>query len=134
MAPVAVEITPDDDAAEEAARRHARGYAFTIGAMGSGAPTSTTTRCGRLGLPRRGGRGRASWRAGQREQAAEAVPVEIGRRTNLVGTEATIAARLEVYRRAGITTLLAKLDGPAPERLATLATLVELADADRSGR
>ena len=30
--PVAVEVTDD---AEEAARRHARGYAFTIGAMGA---------------------------------------------------------------------------------------------------
>ena len=32
MIPVAVEIADD---AEEAARRHARGYAFTIGAMGA---------------------------------------------------------------------------------------------------
>src|SRR5271169_1846464 len=33
--PVAVEFTADEDAADVAARRHARGYAFTIGAMGS---------------------------------------------------------------------------------------------------
>ena len=40
--PVAVEFT--DDADEAAARRHADGYAFTIGAMGRRTRTSTTTR------------------------------------------------------------------------------------------
>ena len=41
LIPVAVEFTDDVD---EAARRHARGYAFTIGAMGSRTRTSTTPR------------------------------------------------------------------------------------------
>jgi F420-dependent oxidoreductase-like protein len=133
VAPVAVEITPDDDAAEEAARRHARGYAFTIGAMGSGRTNFYNNTLRRLGYGDEVAEVERRWRAGQREQAAEAVPIEIGRRTNLIGTEATIAARVDLYRRAGITTLLAKLDGSPDERLACLATLVQLAHEDRSG-
>src|SRR4051794_31934724 len=35
VAPVAVELTADEAATDEAVRRHAAGYAFTIGAMGS---------------------------------------------------------------------------------------------------
>ena len=36
VAPVAVEFHDDDAAGRAAARRHADGYAFTIGAMGAG--------------------------------------------------------------------------------------------------
>ena len=36
VAPVAVEIHDDEASADAAARRHADGYAFTIGAMGVG--------------------------------------------------------------------------------------------------
>ncbi len=36
VAPVAVEFHDDEASAEAAARRHADGYAFTIGAMGAG--------------------------------------------------------------------------------------------------
>ena len=57
------------------------------------------------------------------------MPLELGSRTNLVGTEAAIAARLPRYRGAGITTLLAKLDGSHDHQLTSLETLVGLAAA-----
>ena len=47
---MALEITPDDAAGAEAARRHARGYAFTIGAMGSGRTNFYNEAFARLGF------------------------------------------------------------------------------------
>ena len=55
------------------------------------------------------------------------MPIDLGRRTNLLGTERAIADRVELYRAAGITTLLAKLDGPHDRQLDTLERLVRLA-------
>ncbi len=129
VAPVALEITPDEVAGQEAARRHARGYAFTIGAMGSGKDNFYNDAFARLGFADEVAEVSRLWRAGRREEAAEAVPVELGARTNLVGTADAIAARLRLYHQAGITTLLAKLDGPHDQQLASLATLVALARA-----
>lgn len=61
-------------------------------------------------------------------------PSRIGTRTNLVGTPEQLAARVAAYREAGITTLLAKLEGSPEARLATLSTLVALvADGDPHG-
>jgi F420-dependent oxidoreductase-like protein len=127
VAPVALEITPDDAAGDEAARRHAQGYAFTIGAMGSGRANFYNQALGRLGYGDEVAEVARLWRDGQREQAADVVPIEIGRRTNLVGTETAIAARLDAYRSSGITTLLAKLSGSHEDQLSSLAVLVALA-------
>ena len=128
VAPVALEVTADDAAGAEAARRHARGYAFTIGAMGSGKTNFYNGAFGRLGFADEVAEVERLWRGGKRDEAADAVPLDLGARTNLVGTEATIAERLVHYRNAGITTLLAKLDGPLTDQLAALATLVRLVD------
>ena len=127
VAPVGVEVTVDDAAGAEAARRHARGYAFTIGAMGSGSTNFYNNALTRMGYGPAVDEVERLWRAGRRDEAADAVPVDLGQLTNLVGTEAAIAARIEQYARAGITTLLAKLDGALDVQLGTLATLVDLA-------
>jgi F420-dependent oxidoreductase-like protein len=127
VAPVAVELTGDDRATAEAARRHAEGYAFTIGAMGSGRSNFYNEALTRMGFGEAVAEVEALWRAGRRDEARAAVPLEIGARTNLLGTSDAVAARIGAYRRAGITTLLAKLDGSGPDRLATLDRLLELA-------
>ena len=57
------------------------------------------------------------------------VPLELGARTNLIGTPAMITERLRLYRDAGVTTLQAKLAGDRTARLDTLAQLVELVAA-----
>jgi hypothetical protein len=69
------------------------------------------------------------WLEGRREEAADRVPLEIGLKTNLLGTPETIAQRLRVYRDAGVTAIRAGLHGSgSSERLQTLARLMELVD------
>jgi hypothetical protein len=68
----------------------------------------------------------ALWLAGKRDEAAERVPMELGLKTNLLGTPDMITERLRVYRDAGITTIRAGLRGRTlDERLVTLAKLMD---------
>lgn len=131
--PVAVEITDD---ADEAAARHARGYAFTIGAMGSRDKNFYNAAFTRQGFGDDVRAVQDLWLDGKREEAAARVPLAIGAKTNLLGPPATIKERLRVYRAAGVTTLQAKLSGPMAERLDTLGALVDLVrevDAEPAG-
>ena len=57
------------------------------------------------------------------------MPLDLGRLTNLLGTSDAIADRVSRYRAAGITTLLAKLEGEHEDQLATLQRLVAIAAA-----
>jgi F420-dependent oxidoreductase-like protein len=123
LIPVAVEFTDDVD---EAATRHARGYAFTIGAMGSKDSNFYNAAFARQGFADDVAAVQDLWLAGRREEAAERVPREIGLKTNLLGTPAMVKDRLRLYRRAGITTLQAKLDGDLQRKVDTLAQLIDL--------
>jgi alkanesulfonate monooxygenase SsuD/methylene tetrahydromethanopterin reductase-like flavin-dependent oxidoreductase (luciferase family) len=122
--PVAVEFTADP---EEAARRHARGYAFTIGAMGSRDKNFYNAAFARQGFADDVAAVQDLWLAGRREEAAERVPIELGMNTNLLGSPAAIEDRLRTYRAVGISTIQAKLSGSATERLDTLAQLIDVA-------
>ena len=124
LMPVAVEITDDP---EEAARRHARGYTFTIGAMGSRDQNFYNAAFSRQGFADDVVAVQDLWLAGQREEAAERVPIELGMKTNLLGPPDAVRDRLRTYRDAGITTVQAKLAGTTTERLDTLAQLLDLA-------
>ncbi|TSD93619.1 LLM class flavin-dependent oxidoreductase [Skermania sp. ID1734] len=123
VAPVAVEIT--DDAAA-AARRHADGYAFTIGSMGAGARNFYNDAFVRLGFGDAIARVAELWQAGDKTAARAAVPIELGSHTNLLGTPELIAQRIRLYQDAGIDMLLAKVDGPFEQQLETLETLIAL--------
>ena len=125
VVPVAVEFTDDE---EEAARRHSRGYAFTIGAMGSRDQNFYNAAFERQGFGDDVRAVQDLWLDGKREEAAERVPLEIGRRTNLLGSPSVVRERLLLYRAAGVTALQAKLTGSLDERLATLGQLIELCD------
>ena len=122
--PVAVEITDDVD---EAVARHARGYAFTIGAMGSREHNFYNAAFARQGYGDDVAAVQELWLAGQREEAASRVPLAFGAQTNLLGTPEMIKDRLRHYRDAGVTTLQAKLSGDRDRQLETLAVLVSLA-------
>ena len=129
VAPVAVEFHSDDASAAVAARRHADGYAFTLGAMGADGRNFNNDAFTRLGYGDQVATVAALWRDGRRDEARAAVPIDLGRLTNLVGTEQGIAERVHHYRTAGITTLLAKLDGDYAHQLATLERLLDVVNA-----
>jgi F420-dependent oxidoreductase-like protein len=123
VAPVAVEFDTSDEAA---ARRHADGYAFTIGAMGTADANFYNNAFARLGFGEAVEKVAALWARGKRDEAAAAVPIELGANTNLVGTPETIARRLALYRDTGITSLQAKIGGRADQRAETLDRLLLL--------
>ncbi|HME75922.1 MAG TPA: LLM class flavin-dependent oxidoreductase [Mycobacterium sp.] len=129
VAPVAVEFHDDQAAADAAARRHADGYAFTIGAMGTGSKNFYNDAFTRLGYGAEVETVAGLWQAGKQDEARSAVPLDLGRLTNLLGTPDAIADRVSRYRAAGITTLLAKLEGDPELQLATLQRLVAIAEA-----
>jgi F420-dependent oxidoreductase-like protein len=129
--PVAVEFT--DDVAE-AETRHAAGYAFTIGAMGSGSANFYNEAFARQGFGEPVREVQRLWLDGRRDEARRLVPRAIGARTNLLGTPAMIRDRLAAYRDAGVHTLLVKLSGDLPERLTTLGHFLDLIkDFNRRG-
>lgn len=128
VAPVAVEFHSDDASADAAARKHADGYAFTIGAMGTGGRNFYNDAFTRLGYGEQVAAVAELWQSGRRDEARAAVPIDLGRLTNLVGTQQEITERVNMYRAAGITTLLAKLEGEYSDQLATLQRLLAVVD------
>ena len=121
---VAVEFSDD---VEEVARRHARGYAFTFGAMGSRDQNFYNDAFARQGFAEEVDEVQRLWLDGKREAAADRVPVEIALKTNLLGTPAMVRDRLRLYRDAGVTTLRAAPAGrDARARLDTHAGLLDL--------
>jgi F420-dependent oxidoreductase-like protein len=121
--PVSVEFT---DNVDEVARRHAGGYAFTIGAMGSAKQNFYNAAFERQGFGDDVAEVQALWLDGKREAAAARVPIEIGMHTNLLGAPSMVKERLRKYRAAGINTLQAKLAGNSTEELDAIAQLIDL--------
>ncbi len=99
---VGVEITDD---VEAAARRHANGFAFTFGAMGSATSNFYNNAFTRQGWGDDVAAVQSLWLAGDREAAAARVPLEIGLGQNLIGPPDQIRARLRQYRDCGINSI-----------------------------
>ncbi len=124
---VSLEFTEDDPAAIDAAgRRHADGYAFTFGAMGTGSKNFYNDAFARQGFGADVEAVRQLWASGDRDAAAARVPLEIGLGTNLVGPPRVIVQRLIDYERAGVTTLRINLHRPFDQLIADLETLAGL--------
>jgi alkanesulfonate monooxygenase SsuD/methylene tetrahydromethanopterin reductase-like flavin-dependent oxidoreductase (luciferase family) len=67
------------------------------------------------------------WLKGDRQSAVARIPDDLVLKTNLIGTEDMVRARLRAYQAAGVNTLRVGLDGATlDERLANLARLIEL--------
>ncbi len=121
--PVTLEFGEDVD---ELRKRHARGYAFTFGAMGTPRGNFYVEAYARQGFEEVREVERL-WLDGRRDEAEDLVPLEIGERTNLLGTPALIKDRLRAYRAAGITSLRVGLRGQnIDQRLRDLALLLDL--------
>lgn len=127
---VGLEFTEDDEAAvRAAARRHADGYAFTMGAMGSESVNFYNDAFRRQGFGGDVDAVTALWRAGDRAGAAARVPVELGTHTNLIGTDETITARLRAHVAAGIGHLrVSPAGGPDMDLDHLVSDLGRLAD------
>ncbi len=115
------------DDIEAAARRHADGYAFTFGAMGSADRNFYNDAFARQGWADDVAAVEQLWRSGRRDEARARVPIEIGLRTNLLGDAGAIRDRLRLYRDLGITTLRVTPAGDTDA--ARLETLGHLLDA-----
>ena len=103
------------------------GLAFTLGAMGSRQHNFYNEAFRRAGYEDVALEVQRLWLGGKREEAAARVPDELVLKTNLLGTEAMVRARLEAYRRAGITTLRVEPAGEGQAaRLSTLGRLLDL--------
>ncbi len=123
-ASVACEFTDD---VEKAGRRHAAGYAFTFGAMGSARTNFYNEAFARQGFGDDVAEVQRLWAKGDRDAARERVPVEIGLGTNLLGPPTEIRRRLRMYRDCGVDTLRVGLAGDtAEERLDALGQLLDL--------
>lgn len=115
------------DDIETAGRRHAAGYAFTIGAMGSSSTNFYNQAFARQGFGEAIEEVQRLWQAGDRDGAGEAVPIEIGLHTNLVGDDASVTERLRRYRDCGVDTLRVNISGEDNgDRLDQLARLMDL--------
>jgi alkanesulfonate monooxygenase SsuD/methylene tetrahydromethanopterin reductase-like flavin-dependent oxidoreductase (luciferase family) len=127
---VGLELTDD---VEAAGRRHAEGYAFTFGAMGSATTNFYNDAFARQGYGDDVLAVQQLWLAGDREAARQRVPTAIGLGTNLVGTDELVRERLDRYRDAGVTTLRVAPSGSTNgEKLDQLGRLIDLvADANR---
>jgi F420-dependent oxidoreductase-like protein len=105
---VSLEFTEDVDSA---ARRHADGYAFTFGAMGSATSNFYNRAFERQGYGEDVREVQRLWLAGDKDGARRRVPTAVGFGTNLIGTDDIIGDRLRLYRDAGVTTLRVALHG-----------------------
>ena len=124
---VSLELT---GAVEAAGRRHADGYAFTFGAMGSPTRNFYNDAFARQGYGDDVAEVQRLWLAGDREAAARRVPIEIGLGTNLIGTDDLVVERLRRYRDAGVDQLRVSVVGDTnAAKLDDLARLLDLAQA-----
>ena len=121
---VGLEITDD---IEGASRRHADGFAFTFGAMGSGSDNFYNNAFARQGWGDDVAEVQRLWQAGDRDAATARVPTEIGRAMNLIGPRDEIARRVRQYADAGIDQLrVGPVGDTMDERLATLGELMDI--------
>ncbi len=84
--PVALEFDDDIDAV---AKRHAEGYGFSHGTMGASNRNFYVEAFARQGFDEVREVDRL-WLDGRRDEAKDLVPVDIGMKTNLLGTDATV--------------------------------------------
>ncbi len=117
------------DDPERVAAEHARGIAFTLGAMGSAKSNFYNDAFCRQGYADEAKEVQRLWIEGKRDKARERVPVDLALKINLIGDDTAIRERLRVYRDAGLTTIRGGVEGETvAERLDNLQHFMSLVD------
>ena len=117
------------DDPERVAADHARGIAFTLGAMGSAKSNFYNDAFCRQGYADEAKDVQRLWIEGKRDQARDRVPVDLALKINLIGDDAAVRERLRVYRDAGVTTIRGGVEGETvAERLDNLQHFMSLVD------
>ena len=115
------------DDPEQVARQHARGIAFTLGAMGSAKTNFYNDAFCRQGWADAAKEVQRLWISGERDTARDRVPVELAMKINCIGNDAEVKERLRVYRDAGVDTFSANVEGATVrERLTNLERVMAL--------
>ena len=123
---VAAGVVFTDDI-ERTAKEHARGIAFTLGAMGSAKTNFYNDAFCRQGWADAAKEVQRLWIEGDRDTARDRVPVELALKVNCIGNEQDITDRLRIYRDAGVNTLRAGIEGDTVrDRLQNLERLMHL--------
>ena len=123
---VAAGVVFTDDI-ERTAKEHARGIAFTLGAMGSAKTNFYNDAFCRQGWADAAKEVQRLWIQGDRDTARDRVPVELALKINCIGNEQDITDRLRIYRDAGVNTLRAGIEGDTVrDRLQNLERLMHL--------
>jgi F420-dependent oxidoreductase-like protein len=122
-----VSVNVSDDL--EAARDSMRGYvALYVGGMGSRKQNFYNALVQRYGFEDAAARVQDLYLEGRKEEAAAALPGELIDTVALVGPRDRVRERLNVYREAGVGTLMVSpMAWTLEERLAQLRTVAELA-------
>ena len=104
------------------------GLAFTLGAMGSRQHNFYNDAYRRAGYDDAAREVQRLWLENRRDEATARVPDELVMKTNLLGTDAMVRRRLEIYRAAGIKVVRVEPAGETLDaRLATLGRVLDLA-------
>ena len=104
------------------------GVAFTLGAMGSPKTNFYNAAFRRGGWEDVAIEVQQLWVDGKREEAAAKVPGEMVRQANLLGDDATVRARVQAYKDAGVTTLRVQPMGEGlAGKLETLGRVIDMA-------
>jgi F420-dependent oxidoreductase-like protein len=116
------------DDVEKMLPRRKPGLAFTLGAMGSKEQNFYNRAFQRAGYEEEARAIQLKWLEGDRQTAASMVPDEMVLKTNMLGTDDMIRARMHAYKDAGVTTLRLDPEGRTlAERLETLGRAINIA-------
>jgi F420-dependent oxidoreductase-like protein len=125
-----VAFAADEDALRAMVAGRKKELAFSLGGMGSATTNFYNDAYSRQGWAEAAAAVRERWQAGDRTGAAALVTDEMVLATTLIGTEEMVAARLRVWRDAGVDTVRLYPAGETLDaRLTTLARAVELVRA-----
>jgi F420-dependent oxidoreductase-like protein len=125
-----VAFAEDEDELREMVVPRKKKLAFSLGGMGSASTNFYNDAYSRQGWAEAAAAIHERWQAGDRDGAADLVTDEMVLGTTLIGTEEMVAARLRVWRDAGVDTVRLYPAGDTLDaRLTTLGRAIDMVRA-----